>query len=73
MWQIDELKKLDFKMLKKMGLELSAKDIYGGKGKGISSAIVELGGGTGGFVSAEGLILNNHIVAFTALLLASTE
>jgi hypothetical protein len=73
MWQIDELKKLDFKMLKKMGLELSAKDIYGGKGKGISSAIVELGGGTGGFVSAEGLILTNHHVAFTALQRASTE
>ena len=72
MWQIDELKKLDFKMLKQMGLELSMKEIYGGEGKGIASAIVELGGGTGGFVSPEGLILTNHHVAFTALQRAST-
>jgi hypothetical protein len=72
MWQIDELKKLDFKILKNMGLELSAKEIYGGKGKGISAAIVELGGGTGGFVSPEGLILTNHHVAFTALQRASS-
>jgi hypothetical protein len=72
MWQVDELKKLDFKKLKQMGLELSAKEIYGGKGKGISSAIVELGGGTGGFVSPEGLILTNHHVAFTALQRASS-
>jgi len=72
MWQIDELEKLDFKKLKQMGLELSAKDIYGGEGKGISSAIVELGGGTGGFVSQEGLILTNHHVAFTALQRASS-
>ena len=72
MWQIDELKKLDFGMLEKMGLELSRKEIYDGKGKGIASAIVELGGGTGTFVSPEGLILTNHHVAFTALQRAST-
>ena len=73
MWPIDELKKLDFKTLEKMGLELDAKKIYDGKGGGITGAIVDLGGGTGSFVSLEGLILTNHHVAFTALQRASSE
>jgi hypothetical protein len=73
MWPIDELKKLDFKRLEKMGLELEAKEIFDGKGGGIAGAIVSLGGGTGSFVSPEGLILTNHHVAFTALQRASSE
>jgi hypothetical protein len=72
MWPVDELKKLPFGELKKMGLELSEKEIYDGKGGGIAGAIVSLGGGTGSFVSSEGLILTNHHVAFTALQRAST-
>lgn len=67
MWPIDELKTLDFKLLKARGLELSAKEIYNGKGDGIAYGIVSLGGGTGTFVSPKGLILTNHHVAFTAL------
>ena len=73
MWPIDELKKLPFDELKKMGLELDAKGIYDGKGGGIAGGIVSLGGGTGSFVSSEALILTNHHVAFTALQRASTE
>ncbi len=73
MWPIDELKKLDFDELKKLGLELSAKEIFDGKGGGIAGGIVSLGGGTGSFVSPEGLILTNHHVAFTALQRASSE
>ena len=73
MWPIDELKKLDFKKLEKLGLELEAKEIYDGKGGGIAGAIVSFGGGTGSFVSPEGLILTNHHVTFTALQRASSE
>jgi len=67
MWQLD---KLDGKLLDKMkgmGLELSGDEIFEPGGKGIAYAIVDLGGGTGSFVSGRGLILTNHHVAFTAL------
>jgi len=37
------------------------------------SAVVNLGGGTGEFVSADGLILTNHHVAFGAIQRASTK
>ncbi len=49
------------------GLELSAKELYDRKDASISDAIVQVGGGTGGFVSIDGLILTNHHVAFGAL------
>jgi hypothetical protein len=49
------------------GLELSPKDLYDQKHPSISDAIVQIGGGTGSFVSAEGLIATNHHVAFGAL------
>jgi len=72
MWPIDELDKLNFKQLEKVGLELSKKEIFDAKGGGIASGIVSLGGGTGSFVSPEGLILTNHHVAFIALQRVST-
>jgi hypothetical protein len=49
------------------GLELSAKDIYHPKDPSISDAIVQVGGGTGSFVSFDGLIVTNHHVAYGAL------
>ncbi|HEY5133352.1 MAG TPA: S46 family peptidase, partial [Candidatus Krumholzibacteriaceae bacterium] len=67
MWMIDQLDKLPWKDLQTMGLQLSARQIYDGKGGGIAYAIVSLGGGTGSFVSPNGLILTNHHVALGAL------
>ena len=67
MWMIDQLDKLPWKNLQTMGLQLSARQIYDGKGGGIAYAIVSLGGGTGSFVSPNGLILTNHHVALGAL------
>jgi hypothetical protein len=49
------------------GLELSAKELYHKKDASISDAIIQLGGGTAGFVSIDGLIITNHHVAFGAL------
>jgi hypothetical protein len=72
MWPIDNLDKLAWKDLQAMGLQLSAKDIYDPNGGGVARAIVSLGGGTGSFVSANGLILTNHHVAFGALQRTST-
>ncbi len=73
MWPIEMVDKLPWSELKAMGLQLQPKDIYDGKGHGIAHAIVSLGGGTGSFVSPNGLILTNHHVAFGAIQRASTS
>lgn len=67
MWQLDKFNDDLFKQMKNLGLELSQDEIYTSDGGGIASAIVNLGGGTGTFVSGKGLILTNHHVAFGAL------
>jgi hypothetical protein len=59
--------------LKDLGLRMNPDDLYKKDGTGLMSAVIYLGGGTGGFVSREGLILTNHHVAFGALQRASTE
>jgi len=72
MWPIDMVDKLPWAELKKMGLELRPDQIYDGNGHGLAYAVVSLGGGTGSFVSPNGLILTNHHVAFRAIQRAST-
>jgi hypothetical protein len=67
MWPVDHLDKAPYKAWQKAGLELNPKQLYNPKGEAISDAIVQVGGGTGSFVSPEGLILTNHHVAFGAL------
>lgn len=54
------------------GLALGLDDIYNKNGTGLTGAIIQLGGGTGSFVSFDGLILTNHHVAFGALQRSST-
>ena len=71
-WPLYDLHKLDFSALQAGGLTLSADDLYAGDGTGVSSAIVQLSGGTAGFVSPEGLIVTNHHVAYGAIQRAST-
>ena len=70
MWMPHQMKDLN---LKDLGLKMNPDDLYKKDGTGLMSAVVNLGGGTGGFVSREGLILTNHHVAFGALQRASTE
>jgi hypothetical protein len=69
MWMPHQMKDLN---LKSLGLQLNPEDLYKKDGTGLMSAVVSLGGGTGEFVSQEGLILTNHHVAFGALQRAST-
>jgi hypothetical protein len=69
MWLPHQMKDLD---LKDLGLQMNPEDLYKKDGTGLMSAVVHLGGGTGAFVSHEGLILTNHHVAFGALQRAST-
>ncbi len=69
MWMPHQMKDLN---LKNLGLRMDPDDLYRRDGTGLMSAVVHLGGGTGGFVSHDGLILTNHHVAFGALQRAST-
>ena len=69
MWMPHQMKDLD---LKGLGLKMDPQDLYKKDGTGLMSAVVSLGGGTGEFVSADGLILTNHHVAFGAIQRVST-
>ena len=68
MWMPHQMKDLN---LQALGLQMNPDDLYKKDGTGLMSAVVSLGGGTGEFVSSDGLILTNHHVAFGALQRAS--
>ena len=67
MWMLNKLDKAPADRWQANGFELDIKELYNPKGASLSDAIVQLGGGTGSFVSPNGLILTNHHVAFGAL------
>ncbi|HEV2913243.1 MAG TPA: S46 family peptidase [Pyrinomonadaceae bacterium] len=72
MFTPDTIAKLPINKLNQRGLKIPVTDIYNAAGPSLSDAIVIIDGGTGSFVSAEGLLLTNHHVAFDALVAAST-
>lgn len=67
----DAVASLPLDKLNQRGLKIKPEEIYNPNGVSIKDAIVIVGGGTGEFVSAEGLLLTNHHVAFDALVEAS--
>ena len=62
MWLPSLVHKLNINDMKKMGLELSAEEIYSINGSSLKDAVVALdrGGCTAELVSKEGLLLTNH-------------
>lgn len=73
MWLPDTLDKLPISKLKSRGLQLTAEDIYSPTKASLKDAIVQISiGGTGSFISPDGLILTNHHVAFEAVTKATT-
>jgi hypothetical protein len=70
MWMPHQMKDLD---LKNIGLQVDPDSLFKKDGTGLMSAVVNLGGGTGEFVSPDGLILTNHHVAFGAIQRAATK
>lgn len=68
MWMPHQMKMLH---LEKKGLKLNPDDLYNPDGTGLIRGLVDLGGGTGSFVSNKGLILTNHHVAYGAIQRAS--
>src|SRR5262249_9365302 len=74
MWLPDSLSKLPLAEMKKRGFELKPEDIYSLTKPSLKDAVVQISiGGTGSFVSPEGLILTNHHVAFAAVPQASSS
>jgi hypothetical protein len=73
MWLPDTIDKLPLAQLKKRGFELKPEEVYSTTKPSLKDAIVQISiGGTGSFISADGLILTNHHVAFSAVTRAST-
>jgi len=64
MWMLNDL---PMQELQAAGFQLSPGDIYDPAAPSISDAIVQIGGGTGSFVSSRGLVITNHHVAYSAL------
>ncbi|MGH9751480.1 MAG: S46 family peptidase [Blastocatellia bacterium] len=72
MWLPDSVGKLPLVEMKKRGFDLKPEDVYSLTKPSLKDAIVQISiGGTGSFVSPEGLILTNHHVAFAAITHAS--
>jgi hypothetical protein len=67
MWLLTDLDNLPFDSLHSAGLRLSPADIFSPEKGGLARAVITFGGGTGSFVSSDGLILTNHHVAYTAI------
>ncbi len=67
----DSLNELPLKKLQQRGMKIPISDIYNPSGPSIKDAVVIVDGGTGEFLSNEGLLLTNHHVAFDALVAAS--
>ena len=60
MYTLDKVESLPLRNLKKAGLELRGSEVIE-----LSGAVVQVaGGGTGSFVSAQGLVVTNHHVAY---------
>ncbi|MCB1282666.1 MAG: S46 family peptidase, partial [Salinibacterium sp.] len=54
------------------GIEIPAREIYNPDGPSLVDGVCRVGGGTGSFVSPQGLILTNHHVAFDGVQAVST-
>lgn len=71
MYLLDRVDQKTTEKMKSMGLELPWQEIYNPQGTGLASAVLNMGA-TASFVSAKGLIVTNHHVAFGAVQRIST-
>ncbi|HET6243678.1 MAG: S46 family peptidase [Bacteroidetes bacterium] len=68
MWLLMKLKNMNYENMQKMGLNLTAEELYSVNNSSLKDAIVSLGGFcTGEIISPQGLMLTNHHCAFDAI------
>ena len=61
MWFLMHIQRLNQRDMQKMGLQLTAEEIYSINNSSLKDAIVQFGGGcTAEIISSEGLVLTNH-------------
>jgi hypothetical protein len=61
MWLLPLIEKLNYPAMQRLGLQISAEDIYSINNSSLKDAVVIFGGGcTGEIISPEGLLLTNH-------------
>lgn len=69
MFPLSEISNLN---LTEAGLKIDPQDVYNPDGVSLIDALVKVGGCTGSFISADGLIITNHHCAFGSITNAST-
>jgi hypothetical protein len=72
MWLPDTVNKLPLEKMRAKGFALTPEEVFSNTAPSLKDAIVIVGGGTGEFISPEGLLLTNHHVAFEGIAAAST-
>ncbi len=74
MWFLMFIERLNHRDMQKMGLQLTAEEIYSINNHSLKDAIVQFNGGcTAEIVSKEGLILTNHHCGYDAIAELSSE
>jgi hypothetical protein len=67
-WTPQQILEHDPQWLRKLGLEIPPEKLWSREGAGLLDAAVKVGGGcSGGFISADGLVITNHHCAFGIL------
>ena len=73
MWFLMFIERLNHRDMQKMGLQLTAEEIYSINNHSLKDAIVQFNGGcTGEIISNSGLLLTNHHCGYDAIATLST-
>jgi len=73
MWFLMHIKRLNHRDMQKMGLQLTAEEIYSINNQSLKDAIVQFNGGcTASIISESGLVLTNHHCGYNAIAELST-
>ena len=74
MWLVKGIDAQMYKQMRKMGLKLAPEQIYNENGTALADAVVAVNGGmgSGSMISADGLMITNHHVAYSGICAITT-